>query len=188
MATAAITLMMTMPMMTSCTSNNDDNPAPDTVQEELADATIIWYGTGSGNVDADIMNNFRQFYRAKSETFDHVNIVAQYKASATLFAGMGDMEWKFIEEDLKQYEGMTDEELEDPKMVDPYDYFYLCHPQPGATYRFAVDPKKSLRKQLRETEPYGENNCDVTLPLPDEQYGVPLRSERRDRLHRLLHL
>ena len=142
---AILCCAIAIPMLTSCTSDNDDNPAPNPVQDNLADATIIWYGTGSGNVDADIMNNFRQFYRAKSETFDHVNIVAQYKASATLFAGMSEMEWKFIEEDLKQYEGMTDEELEDPKMVDPYDYFYLYHPQPGATYRFAVDPKKSLR-------------------------------------------
>ena len=160
MTHAVITLLMTMLVLTSCSV--EDNPAPNPIQEELAEATIIWYGTGAGDVDAAIMNNFRQFYRAKAETFDHVNIVAQYKASATLFAGMREWQWKFIEEDLKQYEGMTDEELEDPNVIDYSDYFYLCHPQPGATYRFAVDPKKSLRKQLLETEPYGENNCDFT--------------------------
>ena len=159
---AVLCCAMTMTVFTACT-DNDDNPAtPPEPEKELAECTIMWYGSGGGNVDSKILNNFRQFYRAKPETFDHVNIVAQYKVSATLLKGFDERILKLMEEDLKQYEGMTDEELENPEIVNSSDYFSLCHPQPGATYRFVVDPKKSLRKQLLETAPYGENNCDFT--------------------------
>ena len=157
---AVLCCTMTVSVLTSCTGNINDNPM--TEPEKMAETTIMWYGTGSGNCDADILNNFRQFYKAKSESFDHVNIVAQYKASATLYGSMQEMDLMFMEEDLQELEQMSDEELEDPTVVDYGDYFNLCRPKPGATYRFAVDPKKSLRKQLLETEPYGENNCDFT--------------------------
>ena len=153
---------MTMTVFTACTDNDDNPVTPPEPEKELAECTIMWYGSGGGNVDSKILNNFRQFYRAKPETYDHVNIVAQYKVSATLLKGFDERILKLMEEDLKQYEGMTDEELENPEIVNSSDYFSLCHPQPGATYRFVVDPKKSLRKQLLETAPYGENNCDFT--------------------------
>ena len=153
---------MTMTALTSCTV--DDTPAPSPEPEKLADATIIWYGCGAGNVDQKIMNNFRQFYSAKPETFDHVNIVAQYKVSATFYSKLDERTLKLMEEDLKDLEKMTDEELEDPTVVNLYDYFKLCHLQGGATYRFAVNPNETLRKQLLKIEPYGEHNCDITCP------------------------
>ena len=159
---AVLCCAMTMTVFTACTDNDDNPVTPPEPEKELAECTIMWYGSGGGNVDSKILNNFRQFYRAKPETFDHVNIVAQYKVSATLLKGFDERILKLMEEDLKQYEGMTDEELENPEIVNSSDYFSLCHPQPGATYRFVVDPKKSLRRQLLETAPYGENNCDFT--------------------------
>ena len=47
-------------VFTACTNDNDDNPlTPPEPEEELAECTIIWYGTGGGNKDFEIMNNFR---------------------------------------------------------------------------------------------------------------------------------
>ena len=142
--------------LSSCT-DNEDNPVVE--PEQLAEATIMWYGHGGGNVDAAILEDFRQFYKAKS--FDNVNVVAQYKASyaPTIYQGQSmDVIMKAAEE---LAEGKTDEELE---QLPSAPYFFLCHPNPGSTYRFAIDGKKTLRQQLVETEPYGEDNCDVTCP------------------------
>ena len=150
---------MIIASLTSCSmvSNSDQPPMPN--PEELADATIIWYGTGGGNRDDEILTNFRQFYHAKSETYDHVNIVAQYKASGSLYSKFNEYDYEEINE-LKE---KTDEELE--KMLGlGNQYLYLSNVQPGATYRFALDSKKTLHRQLIETEPYGENNCDFTCP------------------------
>ena len=161
MATAAMTLM-TMTVFTACTDSYD-NPVNPTVdpEEELADATILWYGCGGGNVDAAILDDFHKFYKAKPESFDRVNVVAQYKTSLnpTVYSKV-DYETivKWADETAMNY---TEEDMEE---ADLETYFFLCHPKAGESYRFAVDPKKTLRKQLLETEPYGETNADITNP------------------------
>ena len=142
--------------LSSC-SESEDNPVSE--PEQLAEATIMWYGHGGGNVDAAILEVFRQFYRAKS--FDKVNVVAQYKVSYAPTTYDGQSMDEIIETAEEIAEGKTDEELE---QLDYIRYFYLCHPNPGSTYRFAIDGKKTLRQQLLETETYGEDNCDVTCP------------------------
>ena len=160
MLATAITLLMTMPVMTSCTED-DDNPVTPLEQEELADATILWYGAGGGNVDAGIMGDFHQFYSAKRESFDRVNIVAQYKVSLkpANYQGKTDEEIAQMAEELAA--GKTEQEIESMEFTN---YFTLCHPKQGATYRFAIDPEKTLRQQLQETVPYGKMNCDITCP------------------------
>ena len=159
MATAAITLMMTMTVLTSCSV--DDNPAPNPVQEELAEATIMWYGCGGSNVDAFILENFRTFYKAQAKNYDRVNVVAQYKASFN----PTDYQYYSYENAVKWAEqemnNMTEKQLEEYKGSN---YFYLCHPQAGASYRFALDTKKPLYKQFHEMEPYGQPNADCTCP------------------------
>ena len=154
---------MTMLVLTACTNDISDNPVNQTSESvELAEATILWYGTGSGNVDEDILDDFRSFYTAKPETYGRVNIVAQYKASVSLYGNLPDGE---IDPDTQEaIEGLTEEELEDRSIINAFDYFQLCHPQRGATYRFVLDPKKTLRQQFHETEPYGEYNSDFTCP------------------------
>ena len=85
MATAAITLMMTMTILTSCTDSDDillTSPEQEQEQENLADYTIIFYGHGGGNLDMDILANVMQLYQGKAESYDRVNIVAQYKFSS----------------------------------------------------------------------------------------------------------
>ena len=157
---AILCCAMTMPMLTSCVSVND-NPAPTPVQDNLADATIIWYGTGGRNVDGFILENFRQFYSAQAANFDRVNVVAQYKASLnpTVYNSVSYEEAvKRAEDEVKN---VSDEQLE---TYDWANYFYLCHPKAGASYRFAIDPKKPMYKQFNEMEPYGQPNADCTNP------------------------
>ena len=165
---AALTAMCAMTMtvsMTSCTNDISDNPVinpePDEPEEDLADATIMWYGHGGGNVDAAIFEDFRQFYKAKTESFKRVNVVAQYKASLnpTIYKDYTDEQIAEAADSLA--EGKTEEEIEN---MNAGPYFVLFHPQRGATYRFLVDPKKTLRQQMLETAPYGEPNCDFTCP------------------------
>ena len=48
--------------LSSCSEK--DSPV-DSSTENLADATIIWYGVGGGNTDKTILENFRQFYTAQ---------------------------------------------------------------------------------------------------------------------------
>ena len=150
--------VMMLTLQTSCTV--DDNPvAPES--KDLADATILWYGCGGRNVDAYILANFRQFYQAQSANYDRVNVVAQYKTSLdpTVY------EKKSYEDAVKWAENevkdKTDKQLEEYEWSD---YFFLCHPKKGETYRFAIDPKKPLYKQFNETEPYGQTNADCTNP------------------------
>ena len=152
--------------ITSCTNDigNGDNPVlnpdPDEqMEEDLADATIMWYGHGGGNVDAAVMDDFRQFYKAKTESFKRVNVVAQYKVSLhpTLYEDNTAEDRVGIAAQIA--DGRTEEELENMNSIA---YFMLFHPQEGETYRFLVDPQKTLRQQMLETEPYGESNCDFT--------------------------
>ena len=168
MAAAVLTLILTMTVLTSCTNEigNGDNPVinPEPIgpdEDDLAEATIMWYGHGGGNVDAAVFEDFRQFYKAKPESFKRVNVVAQYKASLkpTIYEGYTAEER--IEIAAQIAEGRTEEELENANGAA---YFMLFHPQPGETYRFLVDPQKTLRQQMLETEPYGESNCDFTCP------------------------
>ena len=112
-------------------------------------------------MDDAILRNFRQFYRAQPASFDRVNIVAQYKTSfkPDIYGGKTDEEIAQIGEELAAK--LTDEEIEEEWGSN---YFLMCHPKQGATYRFALDPKKTLRQQFAETEPYGKMNCDFTCP------------------------
>ena len=54
MATAIMVLGFT-----ACSSDNDDNPTTPLEPEALAECTIMWYGTGGGNVDPYILTDFR---------------------------------------------------------------------------------------------------------------------------------
>lgn len=158
---AVLCWWVAIPIITSCSTDNDDNPVTPIEPEALAECTIMWYGTGGGNVDPYILTDFRQFYDARPESFDRVNIVAQYKASLnpSVYRDMTDEEVSQKAEELAA--GKTVDELEAMTMED---YFFLFHPKRGATYRFAVDPAKTLRQQMLETEPYGAMNCNFTCP------------------------
>ena len=67
-------------VLTSCSPDNDDNPATDPDEpQQLADYTIIYYGHGGGNLDYWLLQNIAQFYQSDPESRKNVNICAQYK-------------------------------------------------------------------------------------------------------------
>ena len=156
---AVLCCAMTTPILTSCSI--DDNPAPNPVQEDLAEATIMWYGCGGNNVDASILHNFRTFYQSQTKNYDRVNVVAQYKTSfkPTMYEGQD-------YNDIVQWANKTTANYSEEVLetVDYANYFFLCHPQAGASYRFVLDTKKPLYKQFNEMEPYGQLNADCTCP------------------------
>ena len=160
---AVLCCMVSTTVFTACNIDNVDNPVTPTVdpEDELADATILWYGCGGGNVDASILDDFHRFYKAKPESFDRVNVVAQYKTSLNPTAYSKDDYDTIVQWADETSKIMSEEEMEN---MDWVNYFFLCHPKAGESYRFAVDPKKTLRKQLLETEPYGKTNADITNP------------------------
>ena len=156
---AVLCCAMTMPVLTSCSI--EDNPASNPVQEDLAEATIMWYGCGGYNVDAAILQNFRTFYQAQTKNYDRVNVVAQYKTSydPTVYKNYSyENSVKWAKNEIKN---KTEKQLEE---YNGAYYFFLCHPQAGASYRFALDPQKPLYKQFHEMEPYGQPNADCTNP------------------------
>ncbi|MBP1542267.1 MAG: hypothetical protein ILA25_08915 [Prevotella sp.] len=79
----AATLICGASVFTSCSSDNDDNPAtnPDEPQQQLADYTIIYYGHGGGNLDIWLMRNIGQFFQSDTESRKNVSICAQFKFS-----------------------------------------------------------------------------------------------------------
>ena len=155
---AVLCCAITAMVMTSCSSNYD-NPVPP--PEQLAEATIIWYGAGGGNVDGGVLENFRTFYKAQAGNYGRVNVVAQYKTSYEPLEYEGKTDEQIAQEANRKMEEMTEEQIEAETYTD---YFLLCHPLKGATYRFAIDPAKTMRQTLQETVPYGEMNADCTCP------------------------
>ena len=159
---AVLCCVITTTVLTSCASDDDSTTTSSEEQpEQLAEATILWYGVGGGNVDASILDMFRQVYKAKPESFDHVNVIAQYKASLNPASYKGHDYETIVNQIDPIAASMTEEEIE---KLPNESYFLLCHPKPSATYRFVVNPKTTLRHQLLETEPYGKMNCDITCP------------------------
>ena len=129
---AVLCCMMTMPMFTSCSV--DDNPAPNPVQEDLAEYTLMYYGHGGGNRDNYYLQKIIDFYNADATAFDKVNVVVQFKFSTT--------------ENMKTLD-YTDQSSE---------IFG------SKTLRWAVDPKIGSDKQLTTANLYGEDNADLTCP------------------------
>ena len=78
---AVLFCTMTMPMLTSCT--NDNNPMMSPEPEQLAEYTIIYYANGGGNVDYCIFPIISDFYKADPNAYKTVNVVTQYKFSTT---------------------------------------------------------------------------------------------------------
>ena len=157
---AVLCCTMSMTVLTSCSvEDNPVNPTP--APQELAEATIIWYGSGGGDLDPFILDDFRSIYQAQAANFERVNVVAQYKTS--LYPEY------YENKDYDELVTWAEENaaqcsIEELEALDIEGYFYYCHPIAGASYRFVIDPQKTLREQLVETEPYGEMNADFTCP------------------------
>ena len=140
LATAAITLLMTMStMFTACTSDSDDDytPAPQAEQEkDLPEYTIMYYTGGASDIDTIMLGTLSGFYKANPEFYKKVNVVVQYKYSTT--------------ENLSKL---------------PLDKFSsaFCTTFGGKTLRWIVDPAKNVDQEARDPNNiYGADNGNIT--------------------------
>lgn len=141
----AAILVAVCAMYTSCST--EDNPSsvqPANPEQDLADYTIIFYGHGGSNLDAAILTNIGQFYKASSESYQHVKIAAQYKYSTAENLSLNIK--RFVDEGF-----CSQEELGNIVAMG------------GKTCRIVIDPAKDRESQLKNGV-YGQSNCDITNP------------------------
>ncbi len=133
---AVTVLGWTMMLLTSCTTNNADNPVNGGDDTGLAEYTIIYYGNGGGNVDYSIIPMLEDFYKAAPEVYKRVNVVMQYKYSS-------DVRLKI----------QSDMFADDAELLG------------SQTVRCVVDPTKTFYSQRTDPANFhGERNGDITCP------------------------
>lgn len=158
---AIVTVMCAMTMtMTSCTSDNDDNPVTPLEPESLADVTVLFYGHGGGNLDQYLIGNLRQFYQALPSCYENVKVAVEYKFSnEENFPLWNNEDAKNI---LSNYLNQMGEDTAEAELNNKY-YIHWMNPEGNSTFRFVLDPAQTLRCQAAGNYLPG-NNSDFTNP------------------------
>ena len=149
-------LVCALTMFTAC-SDNDENPVtPDTPDTpEMADYAILFYGYGGTNLDHEILMNIEQFYTADNASYSKVKIAVQYKFSS--------------QNDFQELLNYDPESYDDPKEKAEIEE-YLAEMKPWVekwknrcnfTFRFTVDPKKTVAQQMVADNVYGGINDHI---------------------------
>ena len=130
--TGTVTVRNETTSKTIYTYNVESHPTP------KADYTILFYGNGGATLDYPIIQNMIQFFQGKAESYERVNIAAQYKFSTA--------------------ENMKAVGLNEP-FAQQYD---------SKTVRFVVEPDQTDAKEKTYStfanSIYGEHNADCTCP------------------------
>ena len=149
--------------LTSCSDKDGNETSPsDSTTGQLADVTIIYYGCGGGNLDGMNINNMRELYRAKPESFKNVKVVMQYKFSKTKV--FQPEEEELFQKDLEKLgEAYMDSTLKKST------YLKWIGPQANATFRCVLDPEQTLRRQV-VTSYLPDENIDFTHPATLADY------------------
>ena len=136
-------------VLTACT-NIDDNPTNADTKTEKADYTILFYGFGGETLDKYMLQNMKELYGAKLNSYDKVKIAAQYKFSSI--------------DDIK--ENMIDPMVEEGASQEEADAMYnKLKPFELQTIRFVVDNtiKDPIDNVLLNTDNiYGPKNSYMT--------------------------
>lgn len=160
LASALICTMM-LQTLTSCSSQDNaaTTPDPEPTPSQLADVTIMYYSHGGGNLDIHYVGNLRQMYQAEASSYENVKIAVEYKFSTTgnLPNSATEAEKKAMDELVKNggngaEAGITDE-----------NYLKWMAPEGSSTFRFVVDPTKTLKEQA-EGNYLPSQNADFTNP------------------------
>ena len=151
LAVAAI-LICCNAMLTSC---SDSDNTPSHRDEEVAECTIIFYGIGGRNLDADEIDNLRQLYRGL-RIHNNVEAVALFKTSSNPDADM-------LEKLSKQ----------------GFDF------HPATAYRFCFDRTKANNPQLQfiPDNVYGGDGANINFSVADTlanyiKYAAAIRPAR----------
>ena len=75
---AAILIIGGMMALTSCSECSNPVVSPDGPQvEDLADVTVMIYGSGGGSLDPNLITKLRRIYDADPESFERVKVAVQ---------------------------------------------------------------------------------------------------------------
>ena len=151
-ALAAVLFFWGNGVLTSCSDDNDNSGKE---QPTLAECTIIFYGVGGGNLDADILTNLRQLYQGLRDN-NGIEAVVWFKNSSNPDP---DMLAKLIEQG--------------------FDF------HPATTYRFCVDKSLADSPQLQFTPEnvYGSEGGNIDITMADTlahyiSYAAAIRPAR----------
>ena len=156
---AAILTMVQV--LASCSETNNPVVLPDEPQvENLADVTVMIYGSGGGSLDKSVINNLRKLYTAAPESFERVKVTVQYKCSQPEKI----KDWPSDEERDAFYasiESKGEEYVENT--VGAKNYMRWMGAKGNATMRYVVDPKQTLHRQAIDSW-LPDDNMDITHP------------------------
>ena len=143
-------------VFTACNSDDNAVDSIDPNESEMADYAILFYGYGGGNLDYDILNNIKQFYAADPASYDKVKIAVQYK-----FSSQEEFEQLLDYYDPDDYDDPQDkadviEYLEEMKL-----WIAKWQNRCRFTFRFTVDPKKTVEQQMVADNVHGCNNDHI---------------------------
>ena len=158
---AAILIIGGMMVLTSCGEGSNPVVLSDEPQvEDLADVTVMIYGSGGGSLDKSVINNLRKIYTAAPESFERVKVTVQYKFSQPEKI----KDWTSEEEKDAFYatiESKGEEYMENT--VGAKNYMRWMGAKGNATMRYVVDPKQKLHSQAIDSW-LPDDNMDITHP------------------------
>ena len=153
----ALLLTATFCGLTACSDKDDTATSPDNpITDNMADVTVIFYGCGGGNLDAMTIQNLRDFYKAKPESYKDVKVVMQYKFSKTksFYPEEEEMFLKDLKEKGEAYMDST---------IKKGTYLKWIGTKANSTFRCVLDPGKTLRQQIVDSY-LPDENIDFTHP------------------------
>ena len=158
---AAILIIGGMLALTSCGESSNPVVSPDEPQvEDLADVTVMIYGSGGGSLDPNLITKLRRIYDADPESFERVKVAVQYKFSQP-------KKVKTWPDEEAKNEFYATLEREGEEYVERYaggkNYYRWMGAKGNATLRYVVDPEQTLYRQSK-TSWLPDDNMDITHP------------------------
>ena len=158
---AAILIIGGMMLLTSCSESNNPVVSPDEPQvEDLADVTVMIYGSGGGSLDQDLISKLRRIYEADPASFERVKVAVQYKFSQPEKV----KDWP--DDEMKnEFYATLEREGEEyvEKTAGSRSYMRWMGAKGNATLRYVVDPEQTLYRQSK-TSWLPDDNMDITHP------------------------
>ena len=158
---AALFCTMMSPMLTSCVSEDNSVPTPVPDPSQLADVTIMYYGHGGGNLDQWLISNLRQMYKADASSYENVKIAVEYKFSPKESQSLADLFTDEGKEDLEYMLNFLGEDADEE--LDNELYMLWMDPEDNGTFRFVLNPEKTLKEQA-EGHYLPDENAEITNP------------------------
>ena len=156
--TTAVDLFCTILVSVLFTSCLVDNPVttPESnsgQQTDAADVTIMYYAHGGGNLDKDVIGNLRQMYDVDYSSYKNVKVAIEYKFSAQ--GSIPHLDSDYEKEDLGFELALWGDDAD--KELKNDDYIRWMDSKGSSTFRFALDPAKTLKEQVEESYLPGDN-------------------------------